>query len=257
MEEKITQSRARRSVYILPNLFTMASLFAGFLGALWAIEGRFDMTALAILFSCLFDGLDGKVARLTGTSSDFGVQFDSLADLVAFGVTPAIMVYQWQLARFGRLGILAAFMLVACGALRLARFNVMSGKATASKKFFVGLPIPAAGCMISLFYMFEQYLPDDIAAAVMPKACLFLVYTLSFLMVSRVRYASFKEFGLVKAHPFSAMVTALLLFVVVASEPWLMGFLLFSAYLASGILYTFFILPRRASKLRESLQELS
>lgn len=257
MEEKVTQSRARRSVYILPNLFTMASLFAGFLGALWAIEGRFDMTALAILFSCLFDGLDGKVARLTGTSSDFGVQFDSLADLVAFGVTPAIMVYQWQLARFGRLGILAAFMLVACGALRLARFNVMSGKATASKKFFVGLPIPAAGCMISLFYMFEQYLPDDIAAAVMPKACLFLVYALSFLMVSRVRYASFKEFGLVKAHPFSAMVTALLLFVVVASEPWLMGFLLFSAYLASGIIYTFFVLPRRASKLRESLQELS
>ncbi|MYL83520.1 CDP-diacylglycerol--serine O-phosphatidyltransferase [Desulfovibrio aerotolerans] len=257
MEEKIPQSRARRSVYILPNLFTMASLFAGFLGALWAIEGRFDMTALAILFSCLFDGLDGKVARLTNTSSDFGVQFDSLADLVAFGVTPAIMVYQWQLARFGRLGILAAFMLVACGALRLARFNVMSGKATASKKFFVGLPIPAAGCMISLFFMFEQYLPDDIAAAVIPKACLVLVYALSFLMVSRVRYASFKEFGLVKAHPFSAMVTALLLFVVVASEPWLMGFLLFSAYLASGIIYTFFVLPRRASKLREPHQELS
>ncbi|MHC1789640.1 CDP-diacylglycerol--serine O-phosphatidyltransferase [Solidesulfovibrio sp.] len=257
MEEQIPQSRARRSVYILPNLFTMASLFAGFLGALWAIEGRFDLTALAILFSCLFDGLDGKVARLTGTSSDFGVQFDSLADLVAFGVTPAIMVYQWQLARFGRLGILAAFMLVACGALRLARFNVMSVKTTTSKKFFVGLPIPAAGCMISLFFMFEQYLPDDIAAAVMPKACLFLVYLLSFLMVSRVRYASFKELGLVKAHPFSAMVTALLLFVVVASEPWLMGFLLFSAYLASGIIYTFFILPRRASKLREPLQELS
>jgi CDP-diacylglycerol--serine O-phosphatidyltransferase len=202
------------------------------------------------------DGLDGKVARLTGTSSDFGVQFDSLADLVAFGVAPAIMVYQWQLARFGRLGILAAFMLIACGALRLARFNVMSGKTTASKKFFVGLPIPAAGCMIALFFMFERYLPDDIAAAVIPKACLVLVYVLSFLMVSRVRYASFKEFGLVKAHPFSAMVTALLLFVVVASEPWLMGFLLFSAYLASGILYTFFVLPRR-TKLREPLQELS
>ncbi len=256
MEEKVTQSRARRSVYILPNLFTMASLFAGFLGILWAIEGQFDMTALAILFSCLFDGLDGKVARLTGTSSDFGVQFDSLADLVAFGVAPAIMVYQWQLARFGRLGILAAFMLIACGALRLARFNVMTGKTTTSKKFFVGLPIPAAGCMIALFFMFERYLPDDIAAAVIPKACLVLVYALSFLMVSRVRYASFKELGLVKAHPFSAMVTALLLFVVVASEPWLMGFLLFSAYLISGIFYTFFILPRR-TKLREPLQELS
>jgi len=257
MEEKITQSRARRSVYILPNLFTMASLFAGFLGALWAIEGRFDLTALAILFSCLFDGLDGKVARLTGTSSDFGVQFDSLSDLVAFGVTPAIMVYQWQLSQFGRLGILAAFMLVACGALRLARFNVMSGKVSNSKKFFVGLPIPAAGCMIALFYMFERYLPDDLAAMAIPKVCLVLVYALSFLMVSRVRYASFKEFGLVKAHPFSAMVTALLLFVVVASEPWFIGFLLFTAYLVSGPVYTFFVMPRRASKLRESHQELS
>ncbi|WP_428566835.1 MAG: CDP-diacylglycerol--serine O-phosphatidyltransferase [Solidesulfovibrio sp. DCME] len=257
MEEKITQSRARRSVYILPNLFTMASLFAGFLGVIWAIEGRFDMTSLAILLSCLFDGLDGKVARLTGTSSDFGVQFDSLSDLVAFGVTPAIMVYQWQLSQFGRLGILAAFMLVACGALRLARFNVMAGKVSTSKKFFVGLPIPAAGCMIALSYMFERYLPGEIAALVVPKACLGLVYALSFLMVSRVRYASFKEFGLVKAHPFSAMVTAMLLFVVVASEPWFMGFLLFSAYLLSGPVYTFFVLPRRASKLREPLQELS
>ena len=256
MDESIPQSRARRSVYILPNLFTMASLFAGFLGALWAIEGRFDMTAMAILFSCLFDGLDGKVARLTGTSSDFGVQFDSLSDLVAFGVTPAIMAYQWQLARFGRIGLLAAFMLVACGALRLARFNVLAGKTATSKKFFIGLPIPAAGCMIALFYMFEPYLPDDISALVIPKACLVLVYLLSFLMVSRVRYASFKEFGLVKAHPFSAMVTAMLLFVVVASEPWFIGFLLFAAYLASGPLYTFFILPRRA-KLREPLQELS
>ena len=256
MDEPITQSRARRSVYILPNLFTMASLFAGFLGVLWAIEGRFDMTALAILFSCLFDGLDGKVARLTGTSSEFGVQFDSLADLVAFGVTPAIMVYQWQLSQFGRLGLLASFMLVACGALRLARFNVMSGKTSTSKKFFIGLPIPAVGCTISLLYMFVRYLPTEFAAVVLPKTCLVLVYLLSFLMVSRVRYASFKEFGLVKAHPFSAMVTALLLFVVVASEPWLMGFLLFSAYLASGILYTFFVLPRR-TKLREPLQELS
>lgn len=256
MEEKMTHSRARRSVYILPNLFTTASLFAGFLGMLWAIEGRFDMTALAILFSCLFDGLDGKVARLTGTSSDFGVQFDSLSDLVAFGVTPALMVYQWQLSRFGRLGILAAFMLVACGALRLARFNVMSGGASTSKKFFVGLPIPAAGCMLALTFMFERYLPDGFAAVVMSRACLILVYLLSFLMVSRVRYASFKEFGLVKAHPFSAMVTAMLLFVVVASEPWLIGFLFFTAYLISGPLYTFFILPRRA-KLREPLQELS
>ena len=145
---------------------------------------------------------------------------------------------------------------MACGALRLARFNVLAGKTTTSKKFFIGLPIPAAGCMIALFYMFEPYLPDTIAAVVIPKACLVLVYILSFLMVSRVRYASFKEVGLVRAHPFSAMVTAMLLFVVVASEPWLIGFLFFSAYLASGPIYTYFVLPRR-TKLREPLQELS
>ncbi|MFZ5810541.1 MAG: CDP-diacylglycerol--serine O-phosphatidyltransferase [Thermodesulfobacteriota bacterium] len=246
---------ARKGVYILPNLLTAASLFCGFMGILWAIEGRFELTSLAILASCLFDGLDGKVARLTGTSSDFGVQLDSLCDLVAFGVAPAIMIYQWQLHAFGRLGIMASFLMVACGALRLARFNVQSS--TGSKKFFVGLPIPAAGCVVATLFMFVPYMPDDLARAVMPKACLVLAYVLSFLMVSRVRYASFKEFGLIKAHPFRAMVTAILLFVLVASEPKLLGFLFFFGYLVSGPVYTFLVLPRRSRLLRESLQELS
>lgn len=252
MEEPVKKTPAR-GVYILPNLLTTASLFSGFMGMLWAISGQFEQTAIAILVSCVFDGLDGKVARLTGTSSDFGIQYDSLADLVAFGVTPAIMVYQWELARFGHLGLMASFLLVACGALRLARFNVITN--TTNKKFFLGLPIPAQACTVATFYLFAQYLPADLNAY-MPKFCLGLVYVLSFLMVSRVRYASFKEYGLIKAHPFSMMVTAILLFVLVASQPKLLGFILFGGYILSGILYTYIILPRRAS-LREPSEELS
>ena len=151
-----------RGVYILPNLLTTASLFSGFLGILWV--------------SCLFDGLDGKVARLTGTSSDFGLQFDSLADLVAFGVTPAIMVFEWELKQFGHMGIMASFLLVACGALRLARFNVLTK--TVNKKFFLGLPIPAQACTLATFYLFAQLLPEPVQAT-MPKICLGLVYVLS------------------------------------------------------------------------------
>jgi len=252
MEQPVKKTPAR-GVYILPNLLTTASLFSGFMGMLWAISGQFEQTAIAILVSCVFDGLDGKVARLTGTSSDFGVQYDSLADLVAFGVTPAIMVYQWELSRFGHLGLMASFLLVACGALRLARFNVITK--TANKKFFLGLPIPAQACTVATFYLFAQFLPSE-WNTFMPKFCLGLVYLLSFLMVSRVRYASFKEYGLIKAHPFSMMVTAILIFVLVASQPKLLGFILFAGYILSGIFYTYVILPRRTS-LREPSEELS
>ena len=243
-----------RGVYILPNLLTTASLFSGFLGILWAIDGQFEQTSLAILVSCLFDGLDGKVARLTGTSSDFGLQFDSLADLVAFGVTPAIMVFEWELKQFGHMGIMASFLLVACGALRLARFNVLTK--TVNKKFFLGLPIPAQACTLATFYLFAQLLPEPVQAT-MPKICLGLVYVLSFLMVSRVRYASFKEFGIIKAYPFSMMVTAILLFVMVASQPKVLGFLIFAGYVVAGPVYTYLILPRRNAALREPTQELS
>jgi CDP-diacylglycerol--serine O-phosphatidyltransferase len=146
-----------KGVYILPNMLTTASLFSGFLGIMWAIQGQFESCALAILVSALFDGMDGKVARLTGSASEFGVQYDSLADLVAFGVTPAIMMYQWQLHAYGRLGLMAAFLLVVCGALRLARFNVNSS--TSSKKHFIGLPIPAQGCVMATLVLFEPFAP--------------------------------------------------------------------------------------------------
>ncbi|MBG0776036.1 MAG: CDP-diacylglycerol--serine O-phosphatidyltransferase [Desulfovibrionaceae bacterium] len=237
----------RKGVYILPNLLTTASLFSGFLGLVWAVDGDFERSALAILVSALLDGLDGKVARLTKTASEFGVQLDSLADLAAFGVTPAFMLYLWQLKHYGTLGLMACFLFVACGALRLARFNVQS--ATSSKKFFTGLPIPAAGCTIATLVFFSGYVPPAYADTLLPKASLVLAYLLSFLMVSRVRYASFKEYGMIKAHPFGAMVSALLVFVLVASQPKLLGFILIMGYIISGIAYTYLILPRRHPKL--------
>jgi CDP-diacylglycerol---serine O-phosphatidyltransferase len=243
-----------KSLYLLPNLFTTASLFSGFLGIIWAIEGQFTHCALAILVSCVLDGLDGMVARLTRSSSEFGVQLDSLADLVAFGVTPAIMVYMWQLQDFGRLGLLASFLLVACGALRLARFNVQAGKI--SSKYFIGLPIPAAACVLATLVLFSTVSPSFLVGR-FDVITLILVYVLSFLMVSRVRYLSLKEFEGMRTHPFRTTVVAMLAFVVIASQPKVLGFLFFFTYLIFGLVHSFLILPYRKTRLlRESAQEL-
>ncbi|SMP59251.1 CDP-diacylglycerol--serine O-phosphatidyltransferase [Desulfonatronum lacustre] len=243
-----------KGVYLLPNLFTTASLFSGFLAIIWAIEGQFLYSALAILVSCVLDGMDGMVARLTHSTSEFGVQLDSLADLVAFGVAPAIMVYMWQLQEFGRLGLLASFLIVACGALRLARFNVQSGKI--SQKYFIGLPIPAAACVLATLVLFSTQSPallEDKYGTI----TLVLVYMLSFLMVSRVRYPSLKEFDGIRSHPFRTTVAAMLIFVVIASEPKVLGFLFFLTYLISGLVLSFLILPyRKVRLLRESPHEL-
>jgi len=249
------QKPIHKGVYILPNLMTTASLFTAFLGILWAIDGQIEKCALAILVSCLFDGLDGKVARLTNSASDFGVQFDSLADLVAFGVSPAIMVYTWQTHMFGRLGIVSSFLLIVCGALRLARFNVQVN--VVSKKFFVGLPIPASACTLACLVLFAPYLPEGLQANILPQFSLGLAIILSLLMVSNVRYASFKDFEVVKSHRFSATVTVIMLFVLVASEPKLLGFIIFIGYMISGPLYTFIILPLlRSHRLRRPSAKL-
>ena len=243
-----------RSVYLLPNLLTTASLFIGFLGLTWAIQGDFSACALCILASCVFDGLDGKVARLTNSTSEFGVQLDSLADLVAFGVVPATMVYLWILTDFGRLGLMAAFLFMACGALRLARFNVQA--ATTSKKHFVGLPIPAAACTLATLVLFTEFIPPEYFHLVVSKGALVLVYVLSFCMVSTIRFYSFKEISAFKAHSFSWMVTAILLFSLVASRPKVLGFIFFMSYLVSGPLYTIYLLSRRNKRLhRDSSKE--
>ena len=241
-----------RGVYILPNLFTTASLFAGFLSITMAFAGNFDDAAWAILFSALMDGLDGKVARLTGSASQFGVEYDSLADAIAFGVAPGVLAWAWQLHHFGRLGLAAAFLFAACGALRLARFNV--SVATTSKRFFIGLPSPAGGCTFATFVLFLPHLPEFMLGAV-PHMALGLSFLAPLLMVSRVRYFSFKEYGFVKAHPFSTLVSALLIFVLLFSMPRLWAFLACLGYILSGLIYTFLLLPRRNKQILHHLTQ--
>jgi CDP-diacylglycerol--serine O-phosphatidyltransferase len=245
-----------KSIFILPNLFTTGSLLAGFLGIIMAVRGRYELAAGLVIVSLVLDGLDGKIARLTGATSDFGVQYDSLADLIAFGVNPALLVYFWALQGFGRLGYMAAFLFVTCGALRLARFNIQTK--TISKIHFIGLPIPAAGCTLAMLVLFASYFPGLVASTWFASTVLVLVYLISFLMVSKIRYYSFKEFTWFKAHRYSALVTAILVFVLIASEPKLFGFLAFFGYAVFGPIYTFLLLPRRGTRLlRESGQELS
>ena len=147
-----------KSIYLLPNLITALSMFMGILSLVWAVQSRFEEAGLAIVLSALLDGMDGKVARLTHTASEFGVQYDSLADLIAFGLAPAFLLWQWQLEGLGRFGVVVAFLFAACGALRLARFNIST--AVTGKRFFIGLPIPAAGCTVVAFLYFAGILPE-------------------------------------------------------------------------------------------------
>jgi CDP-diacylglycerol--serine O-phosphatidyltransferase len=241
-DEKIDMAESmRKGIYILPNLFTAGSLFAGFYGIVATTNGNFHTAAIWILVSSIFDGLDGKVARLTGTSTKFGVEFDSLADLVAFGVAPGILMYSWALKPFGRLGWLAAFLFVVCGALRLARFNVQVN--TVESKRFVGLPIPAAASMVSatvlLFHRFGW------PGSYKKLAILILIYLLAFLMVSGFRYYSFKDPELIKRQPFAFLVLAILLLIVIAAVPVIMLFAVFTAYVISGPLMFLMSYPRR------------
>lgn len=240
-----------KSVYILPNLFTTASLLSGFIGLLWAGAGRFEACALAVLFSALMDGLDGKVARLTGTASEFGVQYDSLADLVAFGATPAFLMFEYSLNQFNRLGIAVCFLFLVCSALRLARFNVQT--ATANKRFFTGLPTPAAGCTLACIVLIAPAMPALMREGI-AGICLFSTAAIAFLMVSTVRYASFKELGAFKAHPFRTMVGVCALFALIVANPKVFGSLMLFGYIVSGLVYTFVTLPRMARLANRSPQ---
>lgn len=231
----------RRGIYILPNLITAGSLFAGFYSMVATLNGNYATAAVWIFVAAICDGLDGKVARLTNTTSQFGVEFDSLADLVAFGVTPGLMMYAWALKPFGRLGWLAAFLFVVCGALRLARFNVQV--ATVESKRFVGLPIPAAACMVaSTVLLFTHF---GWPSSYKKLAILVLIYLLAFLMVSSIKFYSFKDPELIKRQPFGFLVLAVVLLIIVAAEPAIMMFVIMLAYVLSGPVGWLVTWPRR------------
>lgn len=249
--KKRPEGTGKRGIYILPNLLTSASLFSGFFAIIAAIQGRYETAAIAILISFVFDGLDGKIARLTHSTSLFGTEYDSLSDLVAFGVAPGILAFQWALEPFGRLGWLACFMYVICGALRLARFNVQ--KDHVDPNFFKGLPIPAAACFLASLVLFTT------AVGGLPQLkhilIIILVYILSFLMVSSIRYPSFKEFELKKQKPFNVLVATILVLVVVAYKPKIMLFFIMLTYILSGPAITLYRLRKKRTTEETLLKE--
>lgn len=239
--KKKRSKRRRRGIYILPNLFTSASLFSGFYSIVASINGRFEAAAVAIIISAVLDGLDGRIARLTNTTTQFGVEYDSLADVIAFGVAPGILAFQWALEPFGRLGWLAAFMFVICGALRLARFNVQKTNEDAS--YFKGLPIPAAAGFIAAMILFVE--SWDGSLQVRSVLIIAMIYILSFLMVSTLHYYSFKKFDIRNRKPFNVLLSIILIFLIIAYKPKIMLFLILLAYVASGPVITFYRLFRR------------
>ena len=222
------EGEKRRGTYIWPNLFTTANLFSGFFGIVNSINGSYEVAAIAVFASCIFDILDGKVARMTGGTSRFGVEYDSLADLVAFGVGPGLLMYLMALKPYGRVGWLAAFVFMACGALRLARFNVQVE--TTSKKYFVGLPIPGGASMIAATVLFMAHWNVVVHGSVL----LVMTFVLGFFMVSTMPFNSFKEVEFIKARPSFVVFGVIVLVSVVAVAPAFVLFVLLALYTVSG-----------------------
>ncbi|HRT61438.1 MAG TPA: CDP-diacylglycerol--serine O-phosphatidyltransferase [Syntrophales bacterium] len=231
----------KKGIYILPNLFTTASLFAGVYSVVSSITGQFVHAAVAIPISLILDGLDGRIARMTRTTSKFGVEYDSLADLVAFGVAPAVLAYTWSLSTYGRWGWLVAALFVACGALRLARFNIQI--TVIDSRFFNGLAIPAAALVVATTVMLYDYIGGT--GPFHHPAILGGVIVLALLMVSNVKYYSFKDLNLFTREPFLSFILLVLLLIVVVAEPQVMLFTFAVSYAFSGPLWLVFKMLRR------------
>ena len=222
--------RRARGIYLLPNLFTTAALFAGFYAVLAAMNNQFEKAAIAIFLAMILDGLDGRVARITQTQTAFGAEYDSLSDMVAFGLAPSLVIYEWGLSTLGRLGWLAAFIYTASGALRLARFNTQVG--IADKKYFQGLPSPSAAAIVAgSVWIGVDY---GLASADLAWPAMILTAGAGLLMVSNVWYHSFKQIDFKGKVPFVVIVIVMLGFAVIVSEPPLVLFALFFIYTLSG-----------------------
>ena len=220
----------RRGIYILPNLFTTAALFAGFFAIVQAMNARYEISAVAIFLAMVFDGLDGRVARLTHTQSAFGAEYDSLSDMVSFGAAPALVIYEWALKGLGKLGWIAAFIYCAGAALRLARFNTNID--VIDKRYFQGLPSPAAAALVAglVWVMMDNGFSGDESRW---YACIATIFA-GITMVSNVRYYSGKDINLRKSVPYIIVVAFALGFALVSSYPPGVLFVLFLAYALSG-----------------------
>ena len=238
--KRLSQKRRRKpfrehvqiNIYILPNLLTTTNMFFGFFGIIKAFQGQFQLAAMSIVAAAIFDLLDGRVARMTGATSEFGAEYDSLCDLVSFCMAPGMLLFMWSLEPFGRIGWLASFFYVACGALRLARFNVE--KKVTDSIYFQGLPTPmAAGIVASAVLTFKDL-------GLEPQrswGILSMTFLLGFTMVSNFNYRSFKDIDLKRRLPFRYLVVGVFLFAVIALRPEVMLFVLFLTYALLGAVF--------------------
>ncbi len=246
-KKRFEKEKLRKGIYILPNIFTSLNLFCGFYSIVSSINGNFTAAAWSILIAGIFDLLDGKIARATNTTSKFGVEYDSLSDLISFGLAPGLMIYLWALKPmdvFGRTAWLAAFLFMACGALRLARFNTNAG--TSSSEYFTGLPIPSAAGMNAAIVLICTRL--SIEGYALNMTVLVMLYVLSFLMVSTVKYNSFKKAELFKKMNFNLLVVVILVIIFVATEPEITLFAIGITYLFSGPVTTLRLHARKSSE---------
>jgi CDP-diacylglycerol---serine O-phosphatidyltransferase len=227
----INPEMRRRGIYLLPNLFTTAALFAGFYAIVQAMNTRFDQAAVAIFIAMVLDGLDGRVARLTHTQSEFGAEYDSLSDMVSFGAAPALVMYEWALKSMGRIGWIAAFVYCAGAALRLARFN--TNIAVVDKRYFQGLPSPAAAALVAGFIWVVDDFKIDRVSTMRWLACIITLFA-GITMVSNVPFYSFKDINFRRSVPFWAILLVALAMVLISTHPPTVLFLLFVAYSLSG-----------------------
>lgn len=225
--------RKRRGLHLVPNLLTTGNLFSGLASVILVLHERYEAAAIAVLIAMVFDTLDGTSARLMKSTSEFGLQYDSLADLISFGLAPGLIIYTWGLGFPEMLGAAVMFAYVACGALRLARFNVMGS--SGDSRFFTGLPIPAAAGLIATLLIFDKHILK-MSSEAKPGVVLVIALILSFLMVSTLKYRSLKQLQFQGHHHFMYLVWAVLILVSVIAYPQLMLFVVFAAYAVSGAL---------------------
>ena len=242
----------KKGIFIIPSLLTIFNIFCGFFAIVAAINERYYEAAVAIIIAGFFDALDGRVARLMNSTSEFGVQLDSLADIISFGLAPGILIYMWELKPYGRLGWMAAFLFVLCGVLRLARFNTQAK--FVKSNYFVGLPIPAAGAFIATTVI----LTKDILSIekLHPLIIIGGVYLMAFLMVSTIKYRNFKNFDFRDKKPFRIFLFSVLSIYIIAAIPQITLFLLAAIYILSGPFERIFVSKIfRSSRSLENLEE--
>jgi CDP-diacylglycerol--serine O-phosphatidyltransferase len=230
-----------KGIYLLPNLMTTTALFSGFYAVIAGMNGQFELGAIAIFIAMVFDGLDGRIARMTNSCSAFGAEYDSLADMISFGLAPSLLIYQWALHDFGKLGWIIAFIYTVAAALRLARFNTQVD--TADKKYFQGLPSPVAAALLASFvWMVET---NSINTGLEPFLALLFTLVVGLMMVSNIRFESFKEFSLKNKVPFVTLLIIVLVLSVIALKPAMILFIIILSYIFYGLVMTLVLLQKK------------